>query len=92
MTRREKEAKKPVQVVVVRKRFLYLIVITLITSMISPFAGIVYVNWVDRKNRSEWCELIVTFDDAYQESPPSSQTASKVAELMHRRRESLGCT
>lgn len=82
---------KPTTVVVVKKRLLYLVVITLITSMISPFAGIVYVNYVDRKNRSDWCELIVTFDDAYQTNPPTNDTAQRIAELMHRRRESLGC-
>lgn len=82
---------KPVGVVVVRKRFLYLIVVTLITAMISPFGTIVYVNYVDRKNRADWCELIVTFDDGYQTQPPTTETAKRIAELMHRRRESLGC-
>ncbi len=83
--------KKPVEVVVIRRRFLYLIVVTLITSMISPCAGIVYVNWVDRKNRHEWCELIITFNDAYKENPPANETAKRIAELMERRRDSLGC-
>ncbi len=83
--------KKSVNVVIIRKRFLYLIVVTLITSMISPLAGIVYVNWVDRKNRTEWCELITTFNDAYEENPPANETAKRIAELMSRRKDSLGC-
>lgn len=83
--------KKTVNVVVVKKRLMYLVVITLITAMISPLGTIVYTNYVDRKNRQEWCELIVTIDDAYTANPPENETAERFADLMHRRRESLGC-
>lgn len=83
--------KKNVNVVVVRKRLMYLIVIALITAMISPLGTIVYTNYVDRKNRHDWCELIVTFSDSYRQNPPETPTAKRVAELMEQRRESLGC-
>jgi hypothetical protein len=83
--------KKTVEVVIIKKRLLYLIVITLVTAMISPFGTVVYVNYVDRKNRQDWCDLVTTFNKAYENNPPDNETAKRVAELMERRRESLGC-
>lgn len=77
--------------VLVPKRLVYLIVVTLVTAMLSPFGTIVYVNYVDRKNRGDWCELIVVFDDSYKANPPTTPTGQQVAQLMERRRHSLGC-
>lgn len=77
--------------VMVPKWVMRMIVVTLVTALVSPWGTIFYVNYVDRKNRSDWCELIVTIDDAYTANPPENETAERFADLMHRRRESLGC-
>ncbi len=90
--------KHPVEVVIIKKRFLYLIVITLLTAMLSPIGGYVYITYVnnqriadERENDREWCDLVVFYTDYYRENPPQSQLQKDQFALMERRRESLGC-
>lgn len=83
--------KKTVEVVIVKRRFMYLIVTSLITAMLSPWATIVYVNYVDRENRSGWCELITFYTDYYDQNPPQTPLQKHQAELMQQREQSLQC-
>lgn len=50
-----------------------------------------YIDKKEKERDAEWCELIVTFDNAYKTSPPTSETGKRIAELMDARRRSLGC-
>jgi hypothetical protein len=80
------------------RSLVYVILIQTLSFFVIVIGGTLYINHVDekraeaeRKQDQQWCELIVTFDEAYRSSPPSSETARKIQELMHRRRETLGC-
>lgn len=85
-------------VVIIKKRFLYLIVITLLTAMFSPLGTIVYVNYVnqqriadERQNDHEWCDLVVFYTDYYRENPPATDLQKQQFALMEKRRTDLGC-
>jgi hypothetical protein len=67
---------KPAEMVVVKRRFIYLIILSLITSILSPLGTIVYANYIDterekteREQDQNWCELITSLDDRYRKLP-----------------------
>ncbi len=45
----------------------------------------------NEKNDRKWCSLLITMDDAYQSSTPSSPVGVRVALAIHTLRNDLGC-
>ena len=52
-----------------------------------------YTNYIDRKNREDWCELIVAITDNQRANPapPAGSQQEIFARLMEDRRRTLGC-
>lgn len=73
-------------------------IVTVILSIVVGFNSIIYANSVSHRSdrRSEqnlknFCELIITLDDAYNKNPPQTQTGKVVARDMHSLRTRLNC-
>jgi hypothetical protein len=50
-----------------------------------------YANYVANESSRKWCELVVTLDDTYTQTPPSTPSGRKVAQEIHNLRNSLKC-
>lgn len=60
--------------------------------------GVLYTNRtvsqqdkLERANDQRWCKLLTTLDDAYQSTPPQSETGRRLAADIHALRAELGC-
>lgn len=72
------------------RRFYQIAVVFVMLGIVAGL-NLWYTNYVDHKNRQGWCDLIVTLDKGYAVQPPTTETGRQLAELTHRRRQSLGC-
>lgn len=65
-------------------------------ALVVPFVvlvigGILYTNFVQQQADRQWCELIVTLDQAYQAEPPQTELGQRIAAAMHQLREEFDC-
>lgn len=81
-----------------RKRAVYALVAVFCSMFLAVAASVLYANHVgrvsDRKaeeSQRKICGIISTIDDAYQSTPPSTPTGRRLADEIHRYRQSLNC-
>ena len=65
--------------------------IALACAIILGISSYQYSNYVDRKNKQQWCVVVTTMDDAYKANPPQSVAGKRLAEEFHRMRNDFGC-
>lgn len=53
--------------------------------------SVVYANNVSRRSNQQWCAIIVTLDDAYRRTPPTSAAGQDLAREMARLRREFHC-
>jgi len=70
---------------------LYGLIATYVSSILMVAVAIWYANYVDRQSNRQWCELIVSIDDAYSGAPATNPSGKKVAEEFHRLRTQFAC-
>lgn len=70
----------------------------LISTLLLALSGFLYVNYqqasaqkAERENDRRWCQLLITLDQAYSTSPPTSELGRRVALAIHSLRTELGC-
>lgn len=79
------------QVNVIPKGVMYALIVSYVCALVSAIIAIQYANYVDRQSNQQWCTLIVSVDDAYQESPATNPSGKRVAESIHKLRTDFGC-
>lgn len=62
-----------------------------ITCLLLTVGSLIYANNVARKSVQQWCNVVVTLDDAYRQAPPQTPTGKKLAAEMHDLRVKLDC-
>mgnify|MGYP001601771065 CR=1 FL=1 len=65
--------------------------IALASAIIIGIGSYQYSNYVDRKNKQQWCVVVSVMDDAYKANPPQSSAGKKLAEEFHRMRTDFNC-
>ncbi len=73
----------------------YVLMVGLAMVVLSPILAIVASTKISERSLAEsnrkWCSLVITLDDAYKETPPTTAAGKNVAESLHRLRGELGC-
>lgn len=84
---------------------MYSLVATFVSVLSMLSVNIMYTNHVDQERRKatslsiaevqridrEWCELLVTLDEAYRKTPPTTPTGRSVADSIRHLRGDLHC-
>lgn len=69
----------------------YALVMGILATLLAVGVNITYTKNSVTKSDREWCELLVTLDNAYSQTPPQSETGRKVARDIHHLRVSRKC-
>lgn len=83
-------------------RVWYAMTVTFVVMVAFAAASVLYANHaaeqaerraeqIDRESNRRWCALLVTMDDAYESSPPSSEIGRTMAYQVSRLRTEFGC-
>lgn len=83
-------------------RVWYAMTVTCVVLFAFAAASVLYANeraerserraeQIDRESNRRWCALLVTYDDAYQDSPPVTETGRTLANEVSRLRTQFGC-
>jgi hypothetical protein len=65
--------------------------IALVCAILMGAGSYQYSNYVDRKNKQQWCEVVSTLDDAYKANPPQTTTGKRLASEFSRMRIDFRC-
>lgn len=74
-----------------RTKSWYAIVVACVSSLAVGIAAIQYADHVDRKSNQQWCEVVITLDNAYTQNPPQTEAGQVLARAMKRMRHDFGC-
>jgi hypothetical protein len=74
-----------------RKWLLYSILMTALSSITMGVVSIEYANHAIAQNQRQWCEIVTTLNDIYQQNPPTTPTGQHLAHEFARLRISFGC-
>lgn len=74
-----------------RAHVLYAVFVALACAIVMGVASLQYTNYVDRKNKHQWCAIVETMDDAYTATPPQSVVGKRLAEEFARMRSEFNC-
>lgn len=81
-----------------RRDLVYVLLVVFVTSIVLAAVNVIYTNHVaaqsEQRNQErarEICGLISTFDDAYRQTPPTTELGRHIAAEMHAYRVGLGC-
>ena len=74
-----------------RKVAAYAIGLGVISTMLAVGVNISYTKHSVTTSDQKWCSLLLTLDEAYGKTPPTSETGRKVADEIHRLRVSNRC-
>lgn len=69
----------------------YYVAAACVSSLAVGVASIQYANYVDEKSNKQWCQVVLTLDDAYRQSPPQTEAGRKIAQEMARMRRDFDC-
>jgi nitrate reductase assembly molybdenum cofactor insertion protein NarJ len=69
----------------------YILVAIYVSMFAMGVATLLYANHVATENSRKWCHLLVTLDEAYQQTPPQSPAGRRVADDIHHLRTDLHC-
>lgn len=69
----------------------YALLMGVSATLLAVGVNIAYTKNSVTKSDREWCELLVTLDTAYSQTPPQSETGRKVANEIHHLRVSRKC-
>lgn len=73
---------------------LWSLLIAFISVLAVTFSGIVYTNYVAKQNNRQWCDVLITIDEAYEQvrnNPNTSPVGRNIAEQFHKLRIDFGC-
>lgn len=74
-----------------RRENIYAMIVIFVMMSTAVGGNVWYTRAVDEKNRRDWCELIVASTDLQRKQPITNPDQQRFAQLMERRRQSLGC-
>lgn len=74
-----------------RTKSWYAVVVACVSSLAMGVIAIQYAEYVDRKSNQQWCEVVVTLDNAYTQTPPQTEAGQNLARAMKRMRHDFGC-
>lgn len=69
----------------------YAVAVACISSLTMGAVAIQYADHVDRKSNQQWCQVVVTLDDAYTQNPPQTTAGQRLAREMKRMRHDFDC-
>jgi len=83
-------------------RVWYAMTVTFAVMIAFAAASVLYANaraerserraeQIDRESNRRWCELLGTYDDAYRDSPPVTETGRTLGYQISRLRTEFGC-
>lgn len=72
-------------------RFWYAALVSVLACVVVALTSLWYADHTQRVQQRQWCELMVSLDDAYRATPPATAVGRNVASEIHRLREAFGC-
>lgn len=72
-------------------RFGYAVVVAFIACAAIAAASVFYAAHVQRESDRKWCSLVITMDDAYRQTPPTTAPGKNLAASIAELRRKLGC-
>jgi len=85
------EDDKVVVITKVDPKFWYSLLAVFISCVMIGAASFWYSNYVAQQNVRNFCEVIGTLDQTYQQNPPTTTTGKEIALEMHSLHMKLGC-
>ena len=73
-------------------KFWYALAAVFLTLMLATILNVIYTNRIAAQSEKHWCSIIVTLDDSYRKTPPTTEIGKKIATDMHRLREQFKCS
>lgn len=74
-----------------RSHVLYAAFVALACAIVMGVASFQYSNYVDRKNKHQWCTIVETLDDTYTANPPQTAAGKRLAGEFARMRKEFHC-
>lgn len=74
-----------------RTKSWYAVAVACVSSLAMGVVAIQYAEYVDRKSNHQWCEVVVTLDNAYDQNPPQTEAGKSLAREMERMRHDFDC-
>lgn len=72
-------------------RLSYAIVVAFFACLAVALASVAYSSYVQRESERKFCDLVITQDDAWSETTPTTATGKRVAAAIAKLRRDLGC-
>jgi len=72
-------------------KFWYALVAAFMTSLLLSLASFQLSVHYARESAKSWCGIVVTLDDTYNSTPPTTPTGLEIAADMAQLRKDLGC-
>jgi hypothetical protein len=69
----------------------YSIAVACVSSIAMGVIAIQYADHVDKKSNRQWCQVVITLDDAYTANPPQTPAGQALASEMKRMRHDFDC-
>lgn len=69
----------------------YALAVIVLSTLTMALLAIGIAQHTARESERKWCSIVVTLDDAYRQTPPSSTVGRQLAADMAQLRRDLGC-
>lgn len=66
-------------------------IFSLLASLITGMACLLYTNHTARVSEQKWCDIVVTLVDANRERPPTTPSGQRFARALAELRDSFDC-
>lgn len=75
----------------VPRKIWYAVIASYVSGILVTGSGLVYMNHVDTESNRKWCSLVVTLDETYRQTPPTTEVGRKVAVSINGLRQDFRC-
>jgi hypothetical protein len=70
---------------------IYALIASYLSGIVVTVSTFIYANYVDNKSNHAWCSVIITLDDTYIKTPPTTDAGRNVALNIHNLRRTFEC-
>lgn len=68
-----------------------MLAVSMMCAFLAAGASMLYANRVARESNRQWCDIVVTMDDSYRQTPPQTPAGRKFADAIAKLRNDFGC-
>jgi hypothetical protein len=73
-------------------RLWYAVLVAICACVVVAGTSVWYADHTQRQQQRQWCELMISLDDAYRATPPTTKIGQNVASEIRRLRNAFGCS